>query len=75
MNDFEEIAYTAEDSFGGFIDNLIDHKPELVLKYNINREMKLEYVEGVLLQYWSNEALNEIELLEYMKHAYASRVK
>ncbi len=74
MNDFDDIAYNAENNFNTYIENLIEHKPELVLKYNINYDMKIEYVEGILVQYWTNEHLNEIKLLEYMRDTYSSRI-
>lgn len=73
-NDFQDIAYNAEECFKPFVDKLIEHSPDLVLKYGINYDMKTEYVEGILVQYWSNEALNEKDLLEYMSKTYKSNI-
>jgi len=56
----------ADKEFETFIDMLHTDFPELVLKYQINKSMKADFIEAVVRQVWVNKAYDKIDILDFM---------
>jgi hypothetical protein len=60
------IKNIAEEEFESFIDMLHADYPELILKYQINKTMKTDFIEAVIRQVWVNKQYDKIDILEFM---------
>ena len=69
------IKEIAEREFEPFLKNLHQEHPDLVLKYQITKDMKNEFVEGALRQVWNNEPYDRKSILDFMieRHKNLSR--
>jgi hypothetical protein len=52
MNQFQKIKHQSEIEFESFLKNLHDDFPELILKHQITNDMKNEFIEAIIAQYW-----------------------
>lgn len=70
MLDFDVIYEIAQNQFDNFLKKQIQTNPELLIKYPITNEMKNEFIEAVLLKYWQNEEMNDLEIIKFMHYRY-----
>ena len=70
MLDFDVIYEIAQNQFDNFLKKQIQTNPELLIKYSITNEMKNEFIEAVLLKYWQNEEMNDLEIIKFMHYRY-----
>lgn len=68
--DFDVIYEIAQNQFDNFLKKQIQTNPELLIKYPITNEMKNEFIEAVLLKYWQNEEMNDLEIIKFMHYRY-----
>lgn len=59
-----QIKEIAESQFPNYLESLHENYPELILKYQINTDMKNEFFEAVLAQYWKQKPFNMNTVLE-----------
>ena len=70
MLDFDVIYEIAQNQFDNFLKKQIQTNPELLIKYSITNEMKNEFIEAVLLKYWQNEEVDDLEIIKFMHYRY-----
>lgn len=68
--DFDVIYEIAQNQFDNFLKKQIQTNPELLIKYSITNEMKNEFIEAVLLKYWQNEEMDDLEIIKFMHYRY-----
>ncbi len=56
----------ADLEFEPFINMIHTDYPELVLKYQINSNMKMDFIEAVLRQVWVQKPYDKIDILDFM---------
>jgi len=56
----------AETEYEVFIKTIHDEYPELILKYQINKTMKADFIEAVIRQVWINKSYDKIDILDFM---------
>ena len=69
------IKELAEKEFPSFLESLHEKHPDLVLKYQVNDEMKNEFIEAVVRQVWNNEKYDMGVILEFMVERYRNLSK
>jgi predicted translin family RNA/ssDNA-binding protein len=75
MLDFDVIYEIAQNQFDNFLKKQIQTNPELLIKYSITNEMKNEFIEAVLLKYWQNEEMNDLEIIKFMHYRFEALKK
>ena len=70
MLDFDVIYEIAQNQFDNFLKKQIQTNPELLIKYPITNEMKNEFIEAVLLKYWQNEEMDDLEIIKFMHYRF-----
>jgi predicted translin family RNA/ssDNA-binding protein len=75
MLDFDVIYEIAQNQFDNFLKKQIQTNPELLIKYPITNEMKNEFIEAVLLKYWQNEEMNDLEIIKFMHYRFEALKK
>ena len=73
--DFDVIYEIAQNQFDNFLKKQIQTNPELLIKYPITNEMKNEFIEAVLLKYWQNEEVNDLEIIKFMHYRFEALKK
>lgn len=73
--DFDVIYEIAQNQFDNFLKKQIQTNPELLIKYPITNEMKNEFIEAVLLKYWQNEEMNDLEIIKFMHYRFKALKK
>ncbi len=73
--DFDVIYEIAQNQFDNFLKKQIQTNPELLIKYPITNEMKNEFIEAVLLKYWQNEAMDDLEIIKFMHYRFKALKK
>lgn len=73
--DFDVIYEIAQNQFDNFLKKQIQTNPELLIKYPITNEMKNEFIEAVLLKYWQNEEMNDLEIIKFMHYRFEALKK
>lgn len=73
--DFDVIYEIAQNQFDNFLKKQIQTNPELLIKYSITNEMKNEFIEAVLLKYWQNEEMNDLEIIKFMHYRFEALKK
>ena len=68
--DFDVIYEIAQNQFDNFLKKQIQTNPELLIKYPITNEMKNEFIEAVLLKYWQNEEMDDLEIIKFMHYRF-----
>ena len=61
-----ELSKVASSEFDTFVDMIHDDYPELLLKYQINKDMKSDFIEAMMRQVWIQKSYNKIDILEFM---------
>ena len=75
MLDFDVIYEIAQNQFDNFLKKQIQTNPELLIKYPITNEMKNEFIEAVLLKYWQNEEMDDLEIIKFMHYRFEALKK
>ena len=75
MLDFDVIYEIAQNQFDNFLKKQIQTNPELLIKYSITNEMKNEFIEAVLLKYWQNEEMDDLEIIKFMHYRFEALKK
>ena len=75
MLDFDVIYEIAKNQFDNFLKKQIQTNPELLIKYSITNEMKNEFIEAVLLKYWQNEEMDDLEIIKFMHYRFEALKK
>lgn len=75
MLDFDVIYEIAQNQFDNFLKKQIQTNPELLIKYSITNEMKNEFIEAVLLKYWQNEEMDDLEIIKFMHYRFKALKK
>lgn len=75
MLDFDVIYEIAQNQFDNFLKKQIQTNPELLIKYPITNEMKNEFIEAVLLKYWQNEEMDDLEIIKFMHYRFKALKK
>lgn len=65
MTDLRKIKELAENEFDSFLENLHEENPHLLLKYQLTREMKNEFIEAAVKQFWTQKAFDLEEVLKF----------
>ena len=73
--DFDVIYEIAQNQFDNFLKKQIQTNPELLIKYPITNEMKNEFIEAVLLKYWQNEEVDDLEIIKFMHYRFKALKK
>ena len=73
--DFDVIYEIAQNQFDNFLKKQIQTNPELLIKYPITNEMKNEFIEAVLLKYWQNEEMDDLEIIKFMHYRFKTLKK
>jgi predicted translin family RNA/ssDNA-binding protein len=73
--DFDVIYEIAQNQFDNFLKKQIQTNPELLIKYPITNEMKNEFIEAVLLKYWQNEEMDDLEIIKFMHYRFEALKK
>lgn len=73
--DFDVIYVMANNQFDNFLKKQIQTNPELLIKYSITNEMKNEFIEAVLLKYWQNEEMDDLEIIKFMHYRFEALKK
>ena len=73
--DFDVIYAMANNQFDNFLKKQIQTNPELLIKYPITNEMKNEFIEAVLLKYWQNEEMDDLEIIKFMHYRFEALKK
>ena len=73
--DFDVIYELAHNQFDNFLKKQIQTNPELLIKYSITNEMKNEFIEAVLLKYWQNEEMDDLEIIKFMHYRFEALKK
>ena len=73
--DFDVIYEIAQNQFDNFLKKQIQTNPELLIKYPITNEMKIEFIEDVLLKYWQNEEMDDLEIIKFMHYRFEALKK
>ena len=73
--DFDVIYELAHNQFNNFLKKQIQTNPELLIKYSITNEMKNEFIEAVLLKYWQNEEMDDLEIIKFMHYRFKALKK
>lgn len=73
--DFDVIYAMANNQFNNFLKKQIQTNPELLIKYSITNEMKNEFIEAVLLKYWQNEEMDDLEIIKFMHYRFEALKK
>ena len=73
--DFDVIYELAHNQFDNFLKKQIQTNPELLIKYSITNEMKNEFIEAVLLKYWQNEEMDDLEIIKFMHYRFKALKK
>ncbi len=73
--DFDVIYEIAQNQFDNFLKKQIQTNPELLIKYSITNEMKNEFIEAVLLKYWQNEEVDDLEIIKFMHYRFKALKK
>lgn len=73
--DFDVIYEIAQNQFDNFLKKQIQTNPELLIKYSITNEMKNEFIEAVLLKYWQNEEVDDLEIIKFMHYRFEALKK
>lgn len=73
--DFDVIYEIAQNQFDNFLKKQIRTNPELLIKYPITNEMKNEFIEAVLLKYWQNEEMDDLEIIKFMHYRFKALKK
>ena len=73
--DFDIIYEIAQNQFDNFLKKQIQTNPELLIKYPITNEMKNEFIEAVLLKYWQNEEMDDLEIIKFMHYRFEALKK
>ena len=73
--DFDVIYEIAQNQFDNFLKKQIQTNPEFLIKYSITNEMKNEFIEAVLLKYWQNEEMDELEIIKFMHYRFKALKK
>ena len=73
--DFDVIYEIAQNQFDNFLKKQIRTNPELLIKYSITNEMKNEFIEAVLLKYWQNEEMDDLEIIKFMHYRFKALKK
>mgnify|MGYP001075414720 FL=1 len=73
--DFDVIYEIAQNQFDNFLKKQIQTNPELLIKYSITNEMKNEFIEAVLLKYWQNEEMDDLEIIKFMHYRFEALKK
>lgn len=73
--DFDVIYEIAKNQFDNFLKKQIQTNPELLIKYPITNEMKNEFIEAVLLKYWQNEEMDDLEIIKFMHYRFEALKK
>ena len=73
--DFDVIYELAHNQFNNFLKKQIQTNPELLIKYSITNEMKNEFIEAVLLKYWQNEEMDDLEIIKFMHYRFEALKK
>lgn len=73
--DFDVIYEIAQNQFDNFLKKQIQTNPELLIKYSITNEMKNEFIEAVLLKYWQNEEMDDLEIIKFMHYRFKALKK
>lgn len=68
MMNLTEIKEMAEQEFQPFMHMINNVYPELLLKYQINKDMKVDFIEAVLRQVWVQKAYDKIDILDFMSN-------
>lgn len=66
VSEIEELGLMAHQQFDKFLETQVEKNPDLLLKFQITNEMRNEFIEGVLMQYWAGEKFNEANLMDFM---------
>ncbi len=72
MNQFQKIKQEAENNFPEFLKHLHNEYPELILKYQITTDMKNEFIEALLAQYWEFKTVDMVKTVELTVDRYKS---
>lgn len=72
MNQFQKIKQDAEEDFNKFLEYLHEEYPELIFKYQITTEMKHEFIEALVAQYWESKTVDLIRTVELTVNRYKS---
>ncbi len=62
------IKEMAEHEFEPFLEMIHNDYPELVLKYQINKTMKADFIEAVLRQVWVQKPYDKKDILDFMSN-------
>ncbi len=73
--DFDVIYEIAQNQFDNFLKKQIQTNPELLIKYSITNEMKNEFIEAILLKYWQNEEVDDLEIIKFMHYRFKALKK
>lgn len=73
--DFDVIYEIAQNQFDNFLKKQIQTNPELLIKYPITNEMKNEFIEAILLKYWQNEEMDDLEIIKFMHYRFKALKK
>ena len=73
--DFDVIYEIAQNQFDNFLKKQIQTNPELLIKYPITNEMKNEFIEAVLLKYWQNEEMDDLEIIKFIHYRFKALKK
>lgn len=73
--DFDVIYEITQNQFDNFLKKQIQTNPELLIKYSITNEMKNEFIEAVLLKYWQNEEMDDLEIIKFMHYRFEALKK
>jgi len=60
------IKELAEQEYTSFLQSIHDDYPELILKYQINNNTKVDFVEAVIRQVWIGKEYDKIDILDFM---------
>jgi len=72
MTNLTQIKELADNEFTHYLENLHKNYPELILKYQITMDMKTEFIEAALQQFWEQKEFNMNEVLESTVYRYKS---
>lgn len=61
-----EVKEMADTQFETFMVYLHADYPEFVLKYQINKTMKVDFIEAVIRQVWVGQSYDKIDILDFM---------
>ena len=65
MSNLLEIKEMASNEFDSFLANIHTNNPELILKYQLTKDMKNEFIEAAIKQFWTQKPWDTKEVIEF----------